>query len=257
MPKFAERFFQEVSRPVIALRSDYPDGHVIPPHRHDRGQLLYGFSGVVIVATPQGAWIMPPQRGMWIPAGVVHDVRMIGAVSMRSIYLESDAVEGMPDQCQVVAISPFMRSLLAEAVHLPAEYDLGGRSGALMDLIQHEMRLLPPLPLALPLPAHEGLARRCRQFVAKPTSDDTIDDWCENLAMSRRTFTRLFRRETGLSFVAWRQQACLMAALPRLAEHVPITTIALELGYDNPAAFTTMFKRALGVSPSAYFEDRG
>jgi AraC-like DNA-binding protein len=70
--------------------------------------------------------------------------------------------------------------------------------------------------------------------------------------MSRRTFTRLFRRETGLSFVAWRQQACILAALPRLAQGEAITTIALDLGYDNPAAFSAMFKRILGSTPSLY-----
>jgi AraC-like DNA-binding protein len=70
--------------------------------------------------------------------------------------------------------------------------------------------------------------------------------------MSRRTFTRLFRKETGLSFSAWRQQACLFAALPRLAANEPITRIAFDLGYESPAAFTTMFKRLQGVPPSHY-----
>jgi AraC-like DNA-binding protein len=76
--------------------------------------------------------------------------------------------------------------------------------------------------------------------------------WSEPLGMSRRAFTRLFRRETGLSFVEWRQQACLIAALPRLSAGEPVTTVALDLGYDNPAAFTTMFKRVLGASPRNY-----
>ena len=70
--------------------------------------------------------------------------------------------------------------------------------------------------------------------------------------MSRRSFTRLFRKETGLSFVAWRQQACLVAALPRLAAGESVTSVAMALGYDNPAAFTTMFKRLLGVPPRSY-----
>ncbi|WP_232315189.1 helix-turn-helix domain-containing protein [Oceanibaculum pacificum] len=30
--------------------------------------------------------------------------------------------------------------------------------------------------------------------------------------------------------------------------------VALDLGYDNPVAFTAMFKRSLGVSPRAYFQ---
>jgi AraC-like DNA-binding protein len=121
-----------------------------------------------------------------------------------------------------------------------------------MALIQQEMRRLPVVPLSLPYPANKNLAARCRQFLHKPSVHETIEDWSEALGMSRRTFTRLFRRETGLTFVAWRQQACLIAALPRLAAGEAVTSVALDLGYDNPAAFTTMFKRVLGASPRAY-----
>jgi AraC-like DNA-binding protein len=52
--------------------------------------------------------------------------------------------------------------------------------------------------------------------------------------------------------VAWRQQAILLCALPRLAAGQPVTTVAIDLGYDNPAAFTLMFKRAFGSPPLAY-----
>jgi len=206
----------------------------------------------VLLATAQGAWVMPPERGMWIPAGVVHDVRIIGTVKMRSLYFTPGAITGMPSHCQVLGITPLMRGLLSEAVAVPAEYDPGGRDGALMELIRHEVPRLPPLPLSLPLPAHEALARRCRAFLAHPTPHATIDDWCRDAGMSRRTFTRLFRRETGLSFMAWRQQACVMAALPRLAAGQAVTTIAIDLGYDNPAAFTSMFRRVLGAPPRSY-----
>ncbi|WP_018698436.1 AraC family transcriptional regulator [Amorphus coralli] len=246
--------YTEAPRPVVALGVDYPDGHLIEPHYHRRDQLLYGSTGAVLVATSEGAWMMPPQRGMWIPAGVVHEVRMLGDVRMRSLYLTPGAVADMVRGCEVVGISPLMRRLLAAAAEIPAEYDPDGRDGALMALILHEIRLAPPLPLSLPLPLDGPLAERCRAFLADPTPHDTIDYWSRALGCSRRTFTRRFRRETGLSFVAWRQQACLMAALPRLAAGVPVTTVALDLGYDNPAAFTAMFRRMLGVSPRTYFE---
>lgn len=55
--------------------------------------------------------------------------------------------------------------------------------------------------------------------------------------MNRRSFTRLFRRETGMSFAQWRQQACLAVALPRLAAGEPATTTARGLGYDSTTAF--------------------
>ena len=70
--------------------------------------------------------------------------------------------------------------------------------------------------------------------------------------MSRRNFTRVFRQETGLSFAAWWQQACLAAALPRLAAGEAVTSVAMALGYDNPNAFTSMFKRLVGDSPRSY-----
>jgi AraC-like DNA-binding protein len=247
-----EPFFKDVKRPVVWSPADYPDGHAVPAHHHRRDQLLYGASGVVIATTPQGTWVMPPQRGMWIPAGVVHSVRMLGAVRTNSLYFEPGAVGGMPKHCQVVGISAFVRGLIAEATALPAEYDLDGRPGALMALLQHEMSRLPKLPLSLPFPAHQALARRCHAFLLQPTVHDTIDAWSAALRMNRRTFTRLFRRETGLSFATWRQQACLMAALPRLAAGEAVTSIAMDLGYGNPAAFTSMFKRALGSSPRWY-----
>ncbi|MEF2070562.1 AraC family transcriptional regulator [Consotaella aegiceratis] len=253
MPHSNAATFDDYRRPsIIALGVDYPDGHVEAPHRHRRGQLLYGSTGVVMVATDHGAWMMPPLRGLWIPPGTLHEVRMLGTVGMRSLYVEPDAVRRLPDRCQVVAISSLLRALLAEAVTVPADYDQDGRDGALMTFILHELCRLKPLPLSLPLPRNEALAQLCRTFLLKPTPHTAIDAWSDRLGMSRRTFTRLFRRETGMSFGSWRQQACIMAALPRLTAGERVTTVAIDLGYDNPAAFTATFKRVLGRPPLAY-----
>jgi AraC-like DNA-binding protein len=244
----------DAPRPIVALSNDYADGHEIAAHQHRRSQLLYGASGAMMVGTTQGTWVVPPQRGVWMPHGVVHHVRMLGDVRTLSLFLEPQAAEDMPDRCQVVGISPFMRGLMMEAVDLPLEYDPESRAGALMTLILHEMRQLPVLPLSLPFPQHGPLAKLCHQFLANPTPHETIDQWSDALGMSRRSFTRLFRRETGLSFASWRQQACLVAVLPRLVAGEPVTAVAIDLGYDNPAAFTSMFKRVLGSSPRNYLK---
>ena len=60
-----------------------------------------------------------------------------------------------------------------------------------------------------------------------------------------------------MTFMTWRQQACLVMALPRLAAGERVTSVAMALGYDNPAALTAMFQRTLGASPRAYFARRG
>ncbi|MGH9644542.1 MAG: AraC family transcriptional regulator [Terriglobales bacterium] len=250
-----ERYFKDVAtRKIIPLRSDYRDGEVSEYHHHRRHQLIYGVTGMVIVETDAGTWVMPPQRGMWIPAGTRHRVRTIGQVLTHSLYFEPSTTQRMPKQCRVVCISPFVRGLIGEAVKLPDRHTFGVRDNALMRLLELEARELPHLPLSLPLPKDKRLALKCHAFLNQPTAHSTLLAWSKELGSSIRTFTRTFRRETGMSFMHWRQQACLLAAFPRLSAGDSITQVALDLGYDNPAAFTTMFKRALGLSPRAYLK---
>ena len=245
-------FDDAIPRDVIALGITYPDGYIEEKHSHRRAQLLYGTSGVLMLTTERGAYMMPPHRGMWIPPGTEHEVKMLGTVAMRSIYIEPAAALGLFGHCQVVSISGLMNQLLVEAATLPRLYHESGRDGAVMSLLLHEIRRLTPIPLTLPLPADKRLSALCRNFLLHPTSRETIEEWADQAAMSRRTFTRRFKSQTGLSFVAWRQQACLMAALPRLAHGEAVTTIALDLGYENPASFTAMFVRLLGMAPREY-----
>ncbi|MBB2205938.1 AraC family transcriptional regulator [Gluconacetobacter takamatsuzukensis] len=241
---------------IVALGNEYADGHVIAPHSHRRTQLLCATSGAVMVTTRHGTWVLPPQRGIWIPAGTVHQVRMLGHVRSNSLFLKADTLEAVPAACCVVGLSAFMRALLAEAVALPVDHDSNGRAEALMGLIRYEIADLPVVPLFLPIPVHEALARRCRTFLVSPSIHQTIETWSKGLGMSRRSFTRMFRRETGMSFMSWRQQACLVAALPRLVAGERVTLIAMDLGYDNPAAFTAMFRKMLGASPRSYLAGR-
>lgn len=243
---------QDVARPVLAVGNEYPHDHEVAPHSHPRAQLLYAAEGVVSVSTPEGAWAAPPERAVWIPPGVEHAVHTVGAVSTRSVFLTPEVCAGRGDRCLVLAVSPLLRSLLLEAVDVPADYALEGRDGLVMALLAREIETAPVVPLAVPFPLSPTLAARCAAFVAEPDARATIDQWADDLGYGRRAFTRAFRRETGMSFQAWRQQACLLAALPRLAAGEPVTTIALDLGYDSPAAFATMFKRLTGIAPSRH-----
>jgi len=244
--------YEATPRPIISVGNDYAPGVARGSHQHRRNQLLYGATGLMIVTTPQGRWVVPPQRALWIPAGVYHDVYAVGPVTTRSIFLEPMVSKKLPCECRVLGITPLARALLLEAVDLPAKYDVHARAGLIMRLLIAEIETLPTLPLNISLPTAPKLAARCRAFLDKPTPHETIDDWCAALAMSRRSFTRLFREQTGTSFAAWCRQACVVAALPRLAAGDSITTIALDFGYANPSAFTQMFRSQTGLAPSAY-----
>ncbi|WP_330705232.1 helix-turn-helix transcriptional regulator [Novosphingobium resinovorum] len=243
---------EHIDRPIIGVGNEYPPAFELDWHEHRRGQLLYAARGVVVVSTPYGAWVAPPERAVWTPGGCPHAVRMVGEVSTRSVLIEADAEGWLGDSNKVIQVSPLLRSLLEAACDIAPEYDPEGRDGKLMALLLSELAVAPTVPLAVPFPQVPAMAARCQAFLEHPTPHDSIDQWAAGLGMGRRAFTRAFRRETGLSFGAWRQQACILVALPRLAEGESVTNIAFDLGYESAAAFTTMFKRRVGVSPSRY-----
>lgn len=244
--------YEHVKRPVIAIGNDFPSGHAHPMHSHRRSQLLHAITGTMVVSTAQGSWIVPPQQGLWVPGGIEHGFYMVGKVVTRSAYIEPKLVRDMPAECRVLEVSGLLRQLLIEAVDIPVEYDAGSRGEAIMTLLLLELRATRSHVLAVPFPTHAGLAQRCRSFLEDPSAHETIDEWAAGLAMSRRAFTRLFRSETGLSFAEWQRQAAVLQAVHRIADGEPITSVALDVGYASPAAFTSMFKRVIGLPPSRY-----
>ncbi len=252
----AERlaWLERVEGAVIALPGEYPDGYRVPLHRHSRDQLLHARTGVVKITTTEGRWMVPPDHAMWIPSGIDHSVEMLGTVDMHSVYVRPGAIAGLPDRLRVVGLTDLVASLILEAMGPPQDTHQPGRAELVKGLLLHEIPNLPQRPLGLPFPADTRLAALCRRFIEHPSPHATIDDWAASIGMSRRSFTRLFLRETGLSLSTWRQQACLFAALPRLADGEPVTSVAIDLGYDSVPAFTTMFRRMLGKAPRDYFK---
>src|SRR3546814_17106772 len=107
------------------------------------------------VSTPNGAWVAPPERAVWIPAGTPHSVRMVGAVQTRRVLIEPAACPGRDVKCEVVGVSPLLRHLLAAAADVPAEYNLAGRAGMDMNLLLAEIRIAPLLPFDEPFPEHK------------------------------------------------------------------------------------------------------
>lgn len=235
---------------VVASAADYGAARHVPAHWHVRSQLMMPLSGTMLVSTPLGRWIVPDGHALWMPARVVHAVEMIGAVRLRSAYVRPEAVD-LPGGVRVVAITPLMHALLVEASDGPPGPP-GPRDRLILELILAEIPRLEERPLALPFPRDPRLSALCRRFLDHPSAHASVDGWAAAAGMSRRSFTRHFRAETGLSLSRWRQQASLFAALPRLAAGEPVTHVALDLGYDSLAAFSTMFRRILGRPPRDY-----
>lgn len=245
--------YQDVPRPVAALADEYPADFVDPWHQHKRAQLLYGSVGVMSVTTAEVSVVVPPHRALWVPAMTEHQVRCRSHVSVRTLYVDPQARPNLPKSCRVLEVSTLLRELIIEATAIPVEYDEAERDGRVIDLLLDEITSTPVAPLHIPMPHTERLLEICHSLLENPGQKQTAAEWAQVACMGHRTFTRNFRRETGMSFSEWRQHVRLMEAMARLASGHQVTRVAFDVGYSSPSAFTAMFHRTFGTAPIDYF----
>lgn len=241
-------------RPIILpLAENYRHGEHIAAHCHDRAQLIHAISGVITVTAREGNWVVPPGRGVWVPAASEHELRMAGVVRMRTLFVDADARPDLPRQCQVIEISPLLRELIIGAMDIAPDHPAHGREARIMQLILDEIRVLPVAALHVPSPRSPALQALCEALRLAPAEDWSLARAAAHCGLNARTLTRAFQRETGLSLVQWLRRMRLLAGLDALAAGHSVLEVALDQGYDSPSAFSAMFRRTLGVSPSVYF----
>jgi AraC-like DNA-binding protein len=242
-------------RPVYARAESLSAGSWTPPHRHDWVQFSYAISGVLGVHTAEGSFFAPPQWGVWIPAGLEHDVATSMRAEMRSLYVRKEDCSWAPERCRVLEVTPLARELIKAFCLLPSSYPQGDSSEArLVQVLLDQLAHLPEVGFSLPLPRHPRLLGLCNELIECPGQLITLPDWAERLGTSEKTLMRLFQRETGLSFRGWRQRARLLSSLSALEEGDSVTSTALSCGYDSTSAFIAAFKSLFGCTPGELFK---
>lgn len=238
---------------VLAVERMYPTGTSTGWHAHSKGQLLYATNGVMLVQSESAAWVVPPHRALWLIAGVPHNVTMSGDVLMRTAYICTESVPGLPLQSCVLNVSPLLRELLVAAVQITPAPPLSERDARLVALLLDEVRAAPAMALHLPMPRHARLQAICHALMNCPSDTTSAAVWARTLGVGERTLYRLFTQETGMRFAQWREQARLLHALRGIAEGRKIIDVALDCGYASPSAFAAMFKRHFGAAPSSFY----
>lgn len=254
MPLDQANSYENVPRPIVAVAKEFASGHLIPLHQHSRSQFLYASSGVMTVKTNIGIWVVPPLRAVWIPANTLHEIEVSGHLSMRTLYIDPKTFSGPSKECCVVAVSPLLRELVLYAITLPQLYPLGGQEERLLTVMLDQISSVNVASLELQIPEDQRLRKIYDLLSSNPGDSRTLDEWGKTVGATGRTLARIFRQETGMSFGQWRQQIRILEALRRLGMSEPVTSVAIELGYDSPSAFISMFKKTLGETPGRYFK---
>ena len=242
-------------RPLRLVARNLAAGQTLPPHSHPWGQLTYAAAGMVRVRAARRSWVVPPQRAIWIPPDLVHDVVTLETTQLRVLYLDPASTpdpfqDQAAPQCQVLDVAPLLRELI---VALAVCDDGSPRETLLRQLILNELALAHTLPICVPLPSDKRLHKLCQLLLNDPAASQTLEQWAPQVGASARTLARLFERELDMSFSAWRQQMRLAHAAALIARGLPLARVAAELGYASQSAFSAMFKKTFGQSPSVFF----
>jgi AraC-like DNA-binding protein len=255
LPKLAPielGYHVDPSLPVIPFAMEVSHAGCAAPHAHPRGQLIYASSGAMRVVCGRDVWVVPPSQAVWVPPEVEHEVHFPGAVSLRNLFLDPSVTCGLPGRCTVIKISPLLRELILKAVQVGDLYDRESAGYRLMLVIVDELRVAETTELHLPMGRDERLLRVMELLLENPGDRRELGEFASLAGASSRTLSRLFIKETGLTFGAWRKRLLLQQAVDRLSGGANVTTVAFDLGYQSLSAFIDMFRQSLGTPPGQY-----
>jgi AraC-like DNA-binding protein len=240
---------------VRAYAVTHPSGTVIPPQTAGWDLLVYAASGVVTVVTAVGRWVTPPTRAVWIPSGAALRLEISGRARLRNLYFPTKDGSDLSGPA-VVQVSPLLRELIIRTAAMAPLYRTVAVHEHLAALVLAELATVAVAPLDLPMPTDERALRFAKRLLDDPGTVRPIDVLAADAGASRRTLERLFRAETGMAVLAWRNRLRVLTALRDLGDGNTVAAISRSLGYSSSSAFVTMFRRETGTTPTAYFRDR-
>jgi len=225
--------------------------------RSDWHGLIYASAGVMSVHTDARSWVVPPHRAVWVPAGTECSIEVSAGLAMRSLYFKPGVARSLPRECCVVNVPPLLRELILHTIEIGMLNRTIPAHARLIGVLVDQLRVLRAVPLQLPQPSDPRAANVAAQLALSPGRRLSLGAVARRAGASARTIERLFRTETNMTFAKWRERLRLLRALRLLAGGEAVTNVALELGYASPSAFTAMFRRAFGTTPSGYYKGGG
>ncbi|PWB29199.1 AraC family transcriptional regulator [Pseudomonas sp. SDI] len=243
---------EALPRPVYGHAEALPNIALGYRHRHPWGQLSYAAHGVLQVHTDAGHYSVPPQRAVWVPAQVVHQVSCAPGTCLRSLYLDPQLMIWPTAQCRVISVNPLLRELIRSFSELPVAYDLDGAPGRLVAVLLDQLAAAPEEDLVLPIPRDPRLRALCRRLQQRPDDSTRLLDLSRKAGVSEKTLSRRFLRDTGMTFRLWRQRLRLLSALPALQRGERVTDVALACGYESLSAFIAAFGKQFDLSPGEF-----
>jgi AraC-like DNA-binding protein len=216
------------------------------------GQLLSLDSGSAAMDVGGASWFLLPGRIGWIPPQHVHSLTSHGTISGWSLYLQPSQSAYLPKEPLLVRRSCLVEQLVSRIARWKQTHLAPQVLGRLLAVLADELMTSPSDGVYLPLPRDPRLMRVINRLSQHPATQYHLEQWAKEVGMSKRSLTRVFERETGLSLGQWIQNFRVSLAAEKLAVGYDITAAALSCGYMSISAFIKVFHSIMGTTPAKY-----
>lgn len=204
------------------------------------------------VGTASRVLLLSPAMAIWIPPDAMHWMRTGTNNEMLYVDVNREQAQELGPDCRVMAMTPLLNALMTSTLPENERTQSSSHRRAVQDLLRHELIAARDVQLYLVLPQDRRIHVHARKALQDPGAFATVDDWLSNAAASRKTLERLFLSETGMPPARWLKHARILHAISQLAAGRKIGAVAFDLGYESASAFSYMFRKAMGVSPTAF-----
>jgi AraC-like DNA-binding protein len=224
-------------------------GTTMDRHQHPGHQLIYVSSGVLLAQTFAGSWVASKDRAIWMPSETWHEHRAYGAAVIHTVGFDAGVAPLPPDSPAIVAVNGLLRELLlalTDPETPPPEVD------RLRAVLGDRLRRSSQEPISLPAAHDPRLACACAIALQHLETPMPLSALADAAVTTERTLSRLFHKETGMSYPQWRAQARAIHAMILLAQGESVSDTGSLCGWSTTSAFIDSFRRAMGQTPGAY-----
>lgn len=249
----------DVIHDSIYCYHDVMGEYLIPDHSHDKAQLIYTEGGIVHIHTENNIYYIPPRHFMWIPAGIKHSIHTNTDKSiMRNLYFPVNPKEESFYKVEgIYLVDDLLLNLILYTDKWRGDVLVDNKNYAVLLAIKS---ILPDLckqaiPLSLTFPKNARL-KKIVSFMAEHLDEQlSYTDLAKKYGFSERTLNRLFKKETGMSFIRYFTiQKMLKAIELLLANEMTVNEVAFAVGYNSTPTFSNTFFKLLGQRPSEFLQ---
>ncbi len=217
----------------------------------DLHQLTWAVDSGLAAYVGDQHWLLPPHRGVWLPAGTPHDVAPLEPGRLVCVYLNAELTEVTRDGPSAVEIDGLLRGLIEHLLG-PLDEDEGIRAQTvLLDALVRRWHEPPTLPLPRDLRAR----RVARRFLEQPDLGLTIAEVAKSVGVSERTLRRRFLAETNLTIQQWLVACRVHSSMGPLLRGESVADVSASVGYASPSAYIAAFKARMGTTPARFRQE--